>query len=228
MNLLILVFILLPLSGYAQGEQNSLIQLRSRTFDLHTDVERIVRRDHFIPLTDVQWIDDWRRQHPELRATVIHLDTTQSGEGRYVWQPDYADERYLHREGFSDELYLEGYETMWRSDRVPENRGSILLIPKDAPDDYYVGCSYDRSDDVPRFCSITVSYPPDRDIRIRIRMYRVTNPLNDFGAVAYKVRALVYCLDVTDAIESEQWEQGSYIGSEDPLPEVQGCRDLTS
>jgi hypothetical protein len=71
-------------------------------------------------------------------------------------------------------------------------------------------------------------YPPDHGLRILVRVYGVTNPLNDFRAIIERARDLVYCLDVTKALEAGAWEP-LQPGAPQSLTEFLGtCRKLAS
>ncbi|MEM8788098.1 MAG: hypothetical protein AAGE76_07535, partial [Pseudomonadota bacterium] len=217
-----------PALGDVPPENTSLIELRSRVFDVRTNASEIRRDDHFIPLTDVKWFNNAKEYDPHLHPTVIHIESRPGGVGRYIWFPDEASDRHPHTEGIADFFFLEGYEVRWLSGGPPGVNGVILLFPKDSPEDFYVSCVYVKSEGVPKFCGMRVSYPPDPDLRIKVRIYQVTSPLNDFRTMARKVRTMVYCLDVTEAVKAGTWTQGPHIDPDGPLPDLFNCRDLQS
>jgi|GEM_PF-5839400 len=194
-------------------ENTSLIEMRSRVFDMRWDASRIRRDDHFIPIDRVEWVHALMKRDPDLKYTVIHVDTVPGPEGRYVWMPGIADDRFPISEGIPSVLKLEGYDARRRSlSRI----GTIALIARDR-DDHYIRCTFEDGDPGPSGCSITVSYPLDRDIRIKVRIYRRTDkPIDDFASIARKARLIVRCmLDVTDAVEDGTWEQRPYLTPED-------------
>jgi len=43
----------------------------------------------------------------------------------------------------------------------------------------------------------------DSDLWLRIRVYQPTQPLNDFAEIVARIQALVFCLDVTDEVVSD-------------------------
>lgn len=224
----LLTIIVFLVSGSPQAENvsegTSLVTLRSRIFDLKVDATRIPRDDHFIPLTRVRWIERLLKNDDNLYPTVIHIDSTQRGSGRYVWRPDVAEERYTHTEGLPAILLIDGYDVRWQSSSLPTKRGTVLLVPKGERDDFYASCAYDKSEQLASFCSVTVSYPPDKDLRIRVRIYKITNPINDFRAIAHKARALVYCLDVTEQIRAGNWAPKPDVDPNVALPDLLNCK----
>jgi len=205
---------------------SSLIELRSRIFDMRTNVSKIRRGDYFIPIDRVDWIEEVMERDPDLHPTVIHIDSTQDGTGRFDWVPHDDNVTEPLREGIPDVMKLEGYDVRWRG-RKPG--GTILLIPPNS-DDYYVYCVIDPGDLLPTFCLVIVSYPADRDLRIKVRVYRDRRkPLNDFAAIATKARLLVRCiLDVTEKVEEGTWVERPYLTPQEDLPEIAECRALTS
>jgi hypothetical protein len=228
----VLAAIILPIAAaaFAQEvpkERNSLIQLGSRVFDLGTDVRRMRRDPNFIPITDVGWINAMTGSDPHLQFTVIHIKSFAHLPGK-LWLPDRNLERFAFAEDLSDACALQDYDVRWRQKVAPSTRGSIVLIPKSPGAGYYVSCAYERKDPVPAFCAANALYPPDPNLRITIRIYQITDPLNDFRVIVERALNLVYCLDVTRALEAGAW-QPLEVGKPQSLTEFLGtCKNLTS
>jgi len=186
-------------------EGRSLIRLQSRVFDLGTDARRIRRDPHFIPITEVGWIWTLTNSDPELHATVIHIRSFANSLGEPIWMPDVDREQYAPAEDLADAWALKDFDVRWRHKIAPSTRGDVMLFPKSAHAGYFVSCAYDRADPVPTFCAVNALYPPDPNLRIKVRIYQITDPLNDFRAIADRALNLVYCLDVTRALEAGEW-----------------------
>ena len=207
----VLAVILLPiavtaLAQEAPGDRNALIRLESRVFDLGTDVRRMRRDPHFIPVTDVDWINTLLDADPYLRYTVIHINSFADSLGTPVWPPDEDREQYAPAKELARAWGLEDYDVHWQRRVAPSNRGDIILFPKAPNAVHYVSCAYDRADPVPTFCAALALYPPNPDLRIKVRIYKITEPINDFATIVERARSLVYCLDVTRALDAGTWQ----------------------
>lgn len=179
--------------GLPEGH-HSTIQLQSRVFDLGTEARRIRRDADFIPISRVNWIRDLADSGPCLHPTVIHIRTRAHLPGRWVWPPDEDRGRYAPAPDLADAWALEDFEARWHRAVAPMTRGDMVLFPKFSAIEYYVSCGYDRKGRVPTFCAAHALYPPDPSLRILVRIYRITDPLN-----------LIYCLDVTEAVRTGAW-----------------------
>jgi hypothetical protein len=225
------IFLTIASSAFTQevpAERNSLIRLGSRVFDLGTDVRRMRRDPHFIPVTDVRWINALTDSDPHLRYTVIHIPSIAGSLGTPIWLPDTDREQYAPAKDLAEAWALSGYDVRWRHKVAPATRGSIVLFPKSPGAGHYISCEYDRADQVPTYCAANVLYPPSPDLRIRVRIYQITDPLNDFEAITKRALDLVHCLDVTRAVEAGTWEP-LQVGQWRSLTEfLSTCRNVSS
>jgi hypothetical protein len=212
----------------AAGDRSSLIQLGSRVFDFGTDVRHMRRAPHFIPVTDVAWINALVDGDPYLRPTVIHVNISKGSFTNWRWPPNVERQQYAPAEDLANSWGLDDYDVRWRQKVAPSNRGDIYLFPNWPDAGFFVSCGYDRKDPVPTYCAVRMLYPPDHGLRILVRVYGVTNPLNDFRAIIERARDLVYCLDVTKALEAGAREP-LQPGAPQSLTEFLGtCRKLAS
>ncbi len=181
---------------------NTRFSLGSRVFDLRVDTRRfeVARNEGFLPIGHIRWIKEYMDVDPHLRGVFVYIEDRGRGPGIPGWLPDI--EARIHYDPtlpliFSEDIYNVG----WIGKNIPSTRGTVLLTPKHDPESYYVRCPYDRANTGPSFfCSVDTRYVLDSDLWLRIRVYRPTQPLNDFAEIAARIQALVFCLDVTDEI----------------------------
>jgi|GEM_PF-5100760 len=181
---------------------NTRISIGSRVFDLRVDARRFAvdRNEGFLGIGHIRWIKELMDVDPYLQGVYVYIQDRGRDRGTPVWFPDM--ESHIQYDPtlpliFSEDIYNVG----WSGSDIPSMRGSVLLTPKHDPKSYYVLCPYDRANTGPSFfCSISTRYVLDSDLWIRIRVYRPTQPLNDFAEIVARIQALVFCLDVTDEI----------------------------
>lgn len=225
------ILLTVVVTAFAQGapdERSSLIQLGSRVFDLGTDVRRIQREPHFIPVTDVDWISALADSDPYLHATVIHIRTLAHLLGTPIWPPEEDRVQYAPARDLADAWALKDFDVHWRHKVAPSTRGDIMLFPKSSKIEYYVGCAYDRADPIPTFCAVNALYPPDPNLRIKVRIYQITDPLNDFRAIVERTLNLIYCLDVTKELEAGKWRPMEIGASQDMAEFLSTCKNISS
>lgn len=213
------------------GDRDSLSQRGTRTFDLGADVRKIreyAEPEGFIPVNRVTWIYDLTNDDPLLDATVIHIKSFEHPPGSPAWSRDLSRDQFAPAEDLAAACGLQGYDVRWWHEVAPTNRGDIILFPKRPGTGFFVHCVYDRTDPIPTDCQVSALYPTDPQLRIMVRMYRVTDPLNDFTAIAERALSLVFCLDVTDGLASGAWRPIEPDGIE-TLSEFLGtCKDVQS
>lgn len=192
----------------AESQSNTsdtLYSLGTRVFDFGHPSSILDMQEEldFVSLTNVPWIRDMTWSDPLLAATVIHIkdNTSLYALGEPGWLPDLRS--LFHSDPTLPSIFdLEGYEVGWFGQaREARSRGDILIFPRNDPQSFHVLCAYDRSEPQPTFCSVNFRYWADPNLRIRIRIYQVTSPLNDFAEIVARVDALVRCLDVTEVVQ---------------------------
>lgn len=196
-------------------ENTSLIKLKSRVFDMRSDVSRIRRNDRFIPINRVPWIQDFLWDDADLSPTVVHVQTAPSGAD-YVWHPSKPDLMEAGR-SVPEVMKIPGYDVHLYSTHY-------ILVPISAGD-YYAICGTTEDHLMISSCNVISAYPPDNDIRLRIRVYRRPDqPMNDLAAIARKAAYFVRCvLDVTEEVERGTWAQLPHIGSGDFPNNTRDC-----
>lgn len=190
--------------GWAETADGT-FQLASRTFDVGEITGIIPRQleDGFVSLTEVDWIREMLWSDPVMNATEIHLtDRRFRAIGEPGWLPDMTDR--FHPDDTLPPLFdLEGYDVGWHGAANAPVRGQVMIYPAGHPERFFVLCAYDREDPKPTFCGLSFRYAPDPDIFVRVRIYAVTSPLNDFAEITARAEALARCLDVTEAVETD-------------------------
>ena len=211
-----------------QSESHSQIQLASRTFEFGVDVRQMRRDPHFIPITRVPWIAKLVSSDSDLFGTVIHIESYSHLHTMPTWTPNESREKFASARELAKAWALEGFDVRWRTKTAPSTRGDLYLFPEMPATPYYVICAYDRIDRIPRFCSAHALYPPDPGLRINIRIYRVTDPLNDFEVIVEQALNLVYCLDVTREIDGDTERATKPSPSVDLSTFLRDCKSLIS
>jgi len=207
--------------------ETSLITLQSRTFDIRSDARGVQREDLTIPLHDVPWIEMMMDRDHDLGTSIIWVESNVRERGRFAWTPDNAKERWPHTEGIPQALRIDGYDVRWASSTLPTSgRGSISFIPVGASESFYASCSYDKERGGATLCGVIVAYSNDSDIRIGVRVFNPTDPINDFRRIAEKAHALLECIDITSQIQAETWTPMPYIVPSGPLPSIPECKGI--
>ena len=202
----------------------SLITLNTRTFDMQADVSEMRRNDSFIPLQDIVWLRELLDRDEYLHGTVVQF----KAKSRPVldgWPPNEYYERFTRLDGIPEEFMVDGL--LARS--AHESNMDILYTPLENPGDFFVSCSkVDKGTDVFGFCAVRASYPPDSNIMLLARVYHPgTRPFH-FREIAYRLREIAYCLDVTNTSSDESVVPRPRIGPLDEIPELTNCIALIS
>ena len=219
--------LLLQTAGADENAGNALIRLQSRIFEMRIEPAKVRRYGHFIPINRVKWIQEVMNADPYLRVVVIHIQDRAPGRGTPIWAADLLA-TFDTKKKVPEKLQLEGYDAFWRHSSPTGDSGDLIYFPREDHYFFSVGCPYLRHEGWPGYCGMVVSYPPDPLLRIKVRVYNVTRPFNDFREIAYRTRALVYCLDVTEAVEAGTWEQSGPVDPKDLPFETESCLEYSS
>ncbi len=209
-------------------EATSLITLNTRTFDMRADITDLRRDDNFIPLLDVDWINQVLTADPYLNRIVVHIELWPDAL-RNSWPTLEPQHFYPVVDGIPEAFQVDGM--LARAGQ--ESFRSILLVPIEDPYDFQVRCSKKSVDvaiDTYVFgaCFVRASYPPDPRIVLLARIYQPGVKPFHFREIAHRMREIALCLDVTDAVAAGSYEPAPYIQPGDILPDMTDCHRVTS
>ncbi len=210
------------------SEATSLITLNTRTFDLRADITDLRRADNFIPLLNLDWINQVLTADPYLNRIVVHIELWPDAL-RNSWPTLEPQHSYPVVDGIPEAFQVDGM--LARAGQ--ESFRSILLVPIEDPYDFQVRCSKKSVDvaiDTYVFgaCFVRASYPPDPRIVLLARIYQPGVKPFHFREIAHRMREIALCLDVTDAVAAGGYEPATFIQPGGGLPDLTDCHRVTS
>jgi len=219
-----------PLGPAAAQDPPELVRLGSRLFDLgipdtrlRGNAEDTGEERRFIPVSDARWLRDRMAADPTFRGVVFHIELA-SRETDHLFDPGWWTQFYDYPSpGIEDRFRIDGYVIYGTQAQRPFR---FMYFPIDPPRDHAINCT--RRNRIPGpgwtdqvgTCGVNASYPPDRRIYLKARVYR-PEPFEEtrtrFARIAERMREIAYCLDVTDEVAAGTWV---------PMPETGPTGDL--
>ncbi len=219
----------IPVSGYAEEAPPGLRAVASRLFLAPGLSSRYDDSPDFLPLTELDWIEEVEEADPLLgpQGTVLHVRKLPSPPALLL-----SDEgipgRYQSHDAVPEALRFDGLDV--RTSATVPNPQIFTFRPNVPEPDFVLTCmDPDLATGVFDFCQMLATYPLDPAITLKARFYRpipIAELAPQLPAIAARMREIALCLDVTEAPPSAP--EAALAALLEVNPTLSGCENKLS
>lgn len=210
------LFVLVDLFTLPAGAQT--VDLATRTFWIGERPKTMDVDSPFVALLDIDWIDEILGDEPVFKGAALQIEQEQNSAGTHsvAWSVAHLTplEVEIDLNMLPPEFRVPGYKIFGIAKHQKPN---LVYVPEDPSAGYKVRCGWVAGEYKLSVCTITATYAPDDNIRLKARLYFPPDPIDEptrFRDVVERLREVAYCLDVTEKL----------VDVPKVYPDLKGCK----
>lgn len=194
------------------------VELANRTFWIGERPKTMDVDSPFVALLDIDWINEVLGNEPVFKGAALQIEQEQGPEGTHSVARSVAHLTPMEVELDPNILPLEFRIPGYKIFGIPRHqKPNLVYVPVDADAGFKVRCGWVTGEYRLNVCTITATYAPDDNIRLKAALYFPPDPIEQptrFRDVVERLREVAECLDVTDKM----------VDVPTVYPNLKGCR----